>query len=125
MSSNHNDIYALIEALRGGQSAEQSNNVSKNAFHILVMGAAAAAGALVWNTVVAAPKDFGVISQQTAEIRTTVLEMKGTLTDINARLDKTTQATTDQQAKITGLEMAIQNHSDQIERLDREISRGR
>lgn len=85
------------------------------------MGVLAAAGALVWSTVTTSPENFGLLQQQTAEIRTTVLEMKTTLGDINSRLDNNTRATADQQAKISGLESQVKSNGDRLDRLERSI----
>ena len=84
----------------------------------------AAVGALVWNTVIATPKDFGVLQSQTAEIRTTVLEMKTTLGDMNTRLENNSRATSEQQAKITGLESTVKSNNDRLDRMEGDL-RGR
>jgi peptidoglycan hydrolase CwlO-like protein len=119
-STQHIDVHALIAAVRGSQP-EREGIVPKNYIQIMVMGVVAAAGALVWNTVTSQPENLSLLQQQTAEIRTTVLEMKTTLGDINSRLDNNTRATADQQAKITGLESTVKSNTDRIDRLERSL----
>lgn len=118
------DVNALIEAIKRHQPSE-GGFVSLKNINILVMGAVAAAGALVWNTVTSkTPETFSVIQQQTAEIRTTVIEMRSSLTEIKGQLDNNTRTTSEQQAKITGLESTVKSNSDRLQRLEDE-ARGR
>lgn len=120
MSTNV-EINALVDALRARHEPESAGLVTGKNLNILVMGVVAAAGALVWTTVTSAPQNLGLLQQQTAEIRTTVLEMKTTLGDINSRLDNNTRATADQQAKITGIESTVKSNTDRIDRLEQEL----
>lgn len=115
------EVNALLDALRARHEPENNSLVSLKNANVLVLGVIAACGALVWNTVTGTPKEFGVISQQTAEIRTTVLEMKTTLNDLTTRLDNNTRATADQQAKITGLESTVNSQGERLERLEAEV----
>lgn len=125
MNDYPQEIRDLIGAMKERQKADDAVPVAKNTIHTVGLGIIAVVGMFVWNSAVSAPKDFGIISQQTAEIRTTVLEMKGTLTDITTRLDNNTRATADQQAKLTGLEEAVKGSMNRIERLEDEARRAR
>lgn len=121
MSKDKADLNDLIEALeRRGSNAHEPNFATPKNVNILVMGVLAAVGALIWNTTVRTPENFSLLQQQTAEIRTTVLEMKTTLGDINSRLDSNTRATADQQAKLTGLEQAVKSNSDRLDRMEQD-----
>jgi hypothetical protein len=124
------DVKDLLDALRARQPQPESDGiVPKNSIHILVMGIVAAVGALIWSNATTQParnaEIFGSIQQQTAEIRTTVLEMRGTLTGINERLENNTRQTADQQAKIAALESKAATNSDRIRRLEEESQRDR
>lgn len=122
MSSNKPDLHALADLIEQRTAKAQEGNLfsGKNS-NVLVLGILGAVGALIWNTTLKTPETFGVLQQQTAEIRTTVLEMKTTLGDINSRLDNNTRATADQQAKITGLESTVKSNTDRLDRLERSM----
>lgn len=120
--SRHNiEVNALIDALRARHEPLNEGFVPKNTLNILVMGIVAAAGALVWTTVTNAPENLGLLQQQTAEIRTTVLEMRGTLTGINERLENNTRQTSEQQAKITGLEAQVVTNTGRIQQIEEDL----
>ena len=119
------DHTSLVEALKSLRQPEGGGIVSGNTLNVLVMGVLAAAGALVWNTVTGTPESFGLIQQQTAEIRTTVLEMRSTLTDLTERLQENTRDTGQIQTKVSALESQVEANKGRIDRLEQEVSRGR
>jgi hypothetical protein len=122
----HIEVQALIKALeRRSSKADEVSLVSGKNINVLVMGVICAVGALIWTTTIKTPENFSVLQQQTAEIRTTVLEMKTTLGDINSRLDSNTRATSEQQAKISGLESSVKSNTDRLDRLERGIQDAR
>ena len=124
--SRHNvEVNALIDAIRSRHEPDSGSFLNKNNTNVMVMGVLAAVGALIWNTTLKQPENFSVLQQQTAEIRTTVLEMKTTLGDIQTRLDNNTRATADQQAKLSGLESSVKSNSDRLDRLERSLQDSR
>jgi len=111
VKGSQQDISELVAAVRGAQP-QKEGIVPGNIMQIVVMAAMGACGALVWNNATSQPTVL-------TEIRTTVLEMKTTLGDIQTRLDNNTRATADQQAKISGLESQVKSNSDRLDRLER------
>lgn len=121
-NDQHIDLHAVVDLLEARGSKPQSEPlVSPKNINVLVMGILATVGAFVWNSTTKTPETFALIQQQTAEIRTTVLEMKTTLGDIQTRLDNNTRATADQQAKLTGLEASVKSNSDRLDRLESQV----
>lgn len=119
----NSEIRDLIEALKN-QNEERSEGsfaTPKNV-NYLVLGVLAAVGALVWNTVVTAPSNFGQLSQQNAEIRTTVLEMKSSLTSLNAKLEENQRQSADQSAAISALQNQAQTNKNNIENLAERVN---
>jgi hypothetical protein len=122
----HNiDVNDLVDAIQRRSNASDNSIASPKNMNVLVLGVIGAVGALVWNTTLKTPESFSLLQQQTAEIRTTVLEMKTTLGDINSRLDNNTRATADQQAKLTGLEQAVKSNSERLDRLESSLQDNR
>lgn len=73
----------------------------------IVLGVMAAVGALVWTTVVSTPSNFGAISEQNAEIRTTVIEMRNSLNALTLKLDAGQKETANQNARLSTVETQI------------------
>lgn len=88
----------------------------------LVLGVLTAVGALVWNTVVTAPSNFGQLSQQNAEIRTTMIEMKTSLTSLTTKFDDSQKVTSDQSARLSTLESQTANNREELEKLNARLS---
>lgn len=103
---------ALIEALRDRHQPAETSFVSPKNINVLVMGVLAAVGALLWSNATEKPLEnaqaFATIQQQTAEVRTVVLEMRGTLTGMNARLEDNTKNTSNLQSRVAALEARVE-----------------
>jgi ABC-type transporter Mla subunit MlaD len=114
----NSELQVLIEALK-----EQKNAPSEGMFatpknvNVLVLGVLAAVGALVWNTVVAAPANFGHLSQQNAEIRTTMVEMKNIVSDLSRKLDEQQKESSGHGARLSALENQAVTNKNNIEQL--------
>lgn len=78
------------------------------------MAILATVGALVWNNVtVKSPDAFAALT----EIRTNVIELKSSVTDLNVKLDRNQQQTSAQQAKISALETGLASNKEAIDKL--------
>lgn len=117
------DLQEIKQLLEGQQSKQQDPvTVPQNLFSVLVLGILAAVGTFVWSNATITPvqtaESFGLLQQQTAEIRTTVLEMRSMVSGMNDRLEHNTKQQSEQQAKITGLETRLNAVEQSLQRVD-------
>jgi uncharacterized coiled-coil protein SlyX len=115
------EVKALVDAITSSNKRPDEGLALGKNVNILLMSAIGAAGALVWS-VVAPSANITDLSRQTAEIRTTVLEMRTMFTDLSQKLDKSQAAQSEQQAKLVGLEAKVTSNSDNIEKLSERLS---
>lgn len=124
-SRNQVDVETLVDLLAAKSASTNTNEdgfVSIKNINILVMGVLAAVGTLIWTTVVDSPENFGVLQQQTAEIRTTVLEMRGIVADLSQKIDQNQRQTADQQARLTGLESTMTTSREVVSQLQDRVT---
>lgn len=119
----HNiEVNALLDALAARHKPAEDEVVPRKLLNVLVMGILAAVGALLWTNATDRPlqtaENFAVLQQQTAEIRTTVLEMRSIVTGINERLENQSKTTSDLQSKVSALETQVQANSSRLDRLE-------
>ena len=86
------------------------------------MGVLVAVGALIWNTVITAPANFGELTRQNAEIRTTVLEMKSVVASMSTKLEDSQRASSDLSARVSTLENQANTNANNIERLQEQVA---
>lgn len=112
------DIHALLEVLKSSPQHQPRPNVIEKNVNVLLLAVIMAAGALVWSTVTKMPEGFSVIQQQTTEIRTTVIEIGKSVTDLSQKIDQNQKATADQQARLTGIETTVVSQREVMSQLN-------
>ena len=119
----HNiEVNALIDALAARHKPVDEGFVSGKNLNVLVMGILGAVGVLLWNNATSQPVEnaqtFAVIQQQTAETRTTVLEMRSMLNGINERLESNTKNTADLQSAVAAMKTQVDAQSARLDRIE-------
>lgn len=111
------EVKKLVEVL-SKHNRNETDLASPKTINMLLLAAAGAAGALVWNTVIDSPNNFNIIEKQTTEIRTTVLEMRSAMNDMAEKLDRGQRDSADQQSRIAALELTANRNQEDISVID-------